>query len=68
MESHAAKHILSLYERHADEFARLRPRDLFEKSGWTSLYSDFVRAGIFWISAAGTVNPSRNILLLAALR
>lgn len=42
MESHAAKHILSLYDRHADEFARLRPHHLFEKK-WLDKFIQLLR-------------------------
>lgn len=44
MESHAAKQILSLYERHADAFARLRSRSLFEQK-WLDKFTQQLRPG-----------------------
>lgn len=44
MESHAAQQILSLYERHADEFARLRSRSLFEKK-WLDKFTHLLSPG-----------------------
>lgn len=44
MESDAAKQILSLYEKHAEEFARQRSRQLFEKK-WLDKFLQLLRPG-----------------------